>query len=347
VSIVKQTVIENGWQLADMARRVLSASRAPSLSVAECARRDCDFHVDVDLDGEAYRLAAECKLRPSVRDVERLALKGAEPAWLLVTVRLTPAILDHCRRLGVNCTDLNGRLWLRARGLLVDRQEPGVRERFRLAEREPGFFRLKSSRLPRVLLSHPGRKWRQSELADATGLSQGLVSRLLNHAANQGWVDGARGDWQVIAADLLLDAWVAKDEWTKRVVLRQYSALERDFGKLARRLVAVAAFGEVAFTQWFAANLRFPYADPPVVSAYRRDFLPEPEVHSLGLREVADGGTVWVVVPRDAGVFRGARCVTGLPLACDVQIYLDLLQVGLRGPDQAEALRAWEGFCRT
>jgi hypothetical protein len=29
---------------------------------------------------------------------------------------------------------------------------------------------------------------------------------------------------------------------------------------------------------------------------------------------------------------------------CDAQIYIDLLQVGLRGPDAARALREWEGF---
>jgi hypothetical protein len=38
--------------------------------------------------------------------------------------------------------------------------------------------------------------------------------------------------------------------------------------------------------------------------------------------------------------------VSGLPLVSDAQIYLDLLKTGLRGPDQAEALRNWEGFWR-
>jgi hypothetical protein len=51
-------------------------------------------------------------------------------------------------------------------------------------------------------------------------------------------------------------------------------------------------------------------------------------------------------VPRDEGVFQTVRHVDGVPIVCDVQIYLDLLQVGLRGPDQAKALREWEGFCK-
>ena len=40
------------------------------------------------------------------------------------------------------------------------------------------------------------------------------------------------------------------------------------------------------------------------------------------------------------------RDVGGIPLATDAQIYLDLQKTGLRGPDQAAALRNWEGFCR-
>jgi hypothetical protein len=33
-------------------------------------------------------------------------------------------------------------------------------------------------------------------------------------------------------------------------------------------------------------------------------------------------------------------------LVSDAQIYLDLIHAGLRGPDQAKALREWKGFCR-
>ncbi len=50
--------------------------------------------------------------------------------------------------------------------------------------------------------------------------------------------------------------------------------------------------------------------------------------------------------PTDEGVFLETQTVKDLPLATDAQIYLDLQKTGLRGPDQANALRHWEGFCR-
>jgi hypothetical protein len=45
-------------------------------------------------------------------------------------------------------------------------------------------------------------------------------------------------------------------------------------------------------------------------------------------------------------VFRETQRVGEFTLACDVQIYLDLLRVGLRGPEQAKALREWSGFLK-
>ena len=97
------------------------------------------------------------------------------------------------------------------------------------------------------------------------------------------------------------------------------------------------------FTQWFAAALRHPYTDPPVVSAYvRRERL----IHSFPARKVSSGGNLWLLAPADDAVFFEPQEVGGYTLASDVQIYLDLLQVGQRGPEQAEALRNWEGFAR-
>jgi len=51
-------------------------------------------------------------------------------------------------------------------------------------------------------------------------------------------------------------------------------------------------------------------------------------------------------VPDDEGVFLETQSVRELPLVSDAQIYVDLQKTGLRGPEQAVALRNWEGFCR-
>ncbi|MFH1969815.1 MAG: hypothetical protein ABIJ53_05805, partial [Verrucomicrobiota bacterium] len=304
-------------------------------------------HTDLTLKVGSAIFAGECKLNATTSALDQLQKYAqGKKHPLLITVRLSESFVEQCRQRGVSCLDLNGRVWIKAPGLLIDRNIPNASVRYRLAESEVQFFSPKSTRLARALLHSPDRTWRQSELASTTGISQGLLSRRLNHAARQGWVEGKRGDWKLADLDALLDAWEREDRWSKRVTLKQYSTLEADRRAIADRLVE-STHGEVAFTQWFAASLRYPYADVPVVTAYRREFPTEDDQHALSYREVYDGGKIWIVIPRDDGVFRSIQKVEGLPLVSDAQIYLDLIHAGLRGPDQAKALRQWKGFCRT
>lgn len=89
-----------------------------------------------------------------------------------------------------------------------------------------------------------------------------------------------------------------------------------------------------------------PELEPPLVSLYVPQ-LPAPDLlDALGLRPVTDGGRVWFHLPNDEGVFRETRVVDKLPLVSDAQIYLDLQNTGLRGPEQARALRESTVFCR-
>jgi len=345
---VKQKVVHSKPELEELLRKFLEDSTLPAFSVTPNNSSELyDLLVTAYLDDQEQSFAVDCQLKASARDIEFLQAVEWPAPPLLATVKLTESLVGQCKRLHVNCLDLNGRIWIHAPGLLIDRHPSTASVRYRLAEPELKFFSPKSTRLASALLSFPGRTWRQADLSELTGLSQGLLSRLLNFADRQGWVQGKgqRGNWKISDPTALLDAWQEADDWQGRVTLRQYSTLETDLTSLARQLAA-ATTGDLAFTQWFAANLRFPYTQPPVLSAYRREFLGEEEQESLGLRQVVDGGRLWILVPRDPGVFQTVRRVEGLPIVCDAQIYLDLRQVGLRGPDQAEALRNWRGFCR-
>jgi hypothetical protein len=103
----------------------------------------------------------------------------------------------------------------------------------------------------------------------------------------------------------------------------------------------------ILFTQWTAASLRRPGApEPPVTSAHVSYLPTQGQMEALGLRPVTEGGNVWLLLPRDDGIFLESRTVDGLPLTTDAQICLDLLRAGHAGAAEAAALREWEGFCR-
>ncbi len=306
--------------------------------------RGADAVLELELDGRRFGFDVEFVQTPTARNTNRLAERDGGRPGLLIAPHLSETLAGQCRERGLNYLDLNGRLWLRAKGLLVERQ-PWASQRVRPALTPPDLFSAKSSRLARALLSHPGRTWSQGELVARTGLSAGLVSRLVRHLVNEGLLGQDQRVLLVTRADALLDAWAARDDWARRTTVRQYSLLEPDLEAVARRLVkCLPASGQPTFTQWFAANLRHPYTTPPVVSAYVRELPDERVERALAARRVTDGGTLWLVVPEDDGVFRETQRVGEFTLACDAQVYLDLLPVGWRGPEQAKALRDWKGF---
>ena len=307
--------------------------------------RGYDALLRLNLDGRSVTFAVEYKVALSVRIVEAIAKrKGAHPP-LLITAKLTENMLNLCREHRVNCLDLNGLVWIRHEGVFIERAAR-AKSAFKPAQPAPDVFSPKSSRFIRAVLAQKNRAWSQAELIAATQLSSGLVSRLTRYLENEGFLKREDRIIRVVRPLELLDAWAAQDRWAKRVTLRQYTLLTTNLEALAESLVRAAAAKPIAFTQWFAANQRFPYTPAPVLSAYVSTFPDESLLTTLKARPVNEGGRLWLIVPNDPGVFQHTRVVRDLPLVCDPQIYLDLLPVGLRGPDQAQALRQWEGFCQ-
>jgi hypothetical protein len=203
----------------------------------------------------------------------------------------------------------------------------------------------------RTLLTDPQRPWTQAEIVKRSGASSGLVSRITTHLLRQGLlkkVDTRR--FFVTTTSLLLDAWAEADDFPRRVSTHRYTALSAEPLNLARSLRNALVHSPdaplFAFTQWTAAWLRHPYTEPQVVSLYISRIPGSEVLEKLGLRPVSDAGRVWFHIPKDEGVFLERQTVETLPLATDAQIYIDLLNTGLRGPDQAQALREWDGFCR-
>lgn len=279
---------------------------------------------------------------------ERISNDGFSPGLnfkkIYVAANIPDPLAADLRRWQVNHADLNGRLFLLLDGLYINRSPLISKHRNPVAE--TSLFTAKASRIPRLLLSARKKIWTQDELVDQSKTSRGYVSRLLKVLANEGYVtinpsSGRQVFYQLKDFDRLLDAWVQADEANKRIKRVEYSILASGPADVAR-LVRDALDGTTyCFTQWIAAWLRKPYTTPPVVSAYVTDA--HVERFSLG-REVSSGGNLWLLVPEDPGVFQGGQIADGFSLASDAQIYLDLINAGLRGPEAAQALRSWEGF---
>jgi len=306
--------------------------------------------VELNLDARTFQFKPIYLLKPSIPELQEILIRwphSPTPA-LLVVPELNERILEFCRQIKLPAIDLNGRAYLRAEGLLVDRRPLDGRDfRFELEPRD--VFVGKSANIIRSLLTDRDRVWVQSELVSRTKASSGMVSRIVQHLIRQGFLEkqSAR-EFRLCDPLGLIDAWVKADDFNRRSTITRYTALGGNPIEVARQLESSAKEQsvQIAFTQWIGGWLRHPYTEPVVTSAYVARLPEAATLERLGLRPVNDAGKVWLYVPKDGGVFLETQTVQNLPLVSDAQIYMDLQGTGLRGPDQAAALRQWEGFCR-
>jgi len=304
-------------------------------------------HLCLELDGKKTSFDLQAHVHYNAVDLEQLA-KQKDPAPLILVPELTDRFLGKCKQSGLSVIDLNGRTWIRGKGLYIERP-PLPERKYRNANKPRNVFEGKSARIVRALLSDRNRKWTQAELIRQTKASQGLVSRVTSYLVEEGYVNKPEDRFYQVSSTLdLLDAWVASDSLKDRTTCIRLTGLETDPWFWADRVEAWAKDQSIdlAFTQWTAAWERHGYTEPVICSAYISEFPRPDQLAEWGAREVSEAGALWLFKPSDHGVFFETQRHLSRCLVSDAQIYIDLQKTGLRGPEAADALRKWEGFCR-
>jgi hypothetical protein len=344
-TILKKTIeIQNAGEILKFFDSQRIAENYPGFSayVSFTSSKKPEFRVEVGDRKLQYSLWPI--LYPNRRLLEERPSENA----LLVCPHIAEPIAADLRQGGIPHADLNGRLFLRTATGLVDIRPSEIR--YRSPKPGPDPFSFRAARIVRSLLCHRDKEWTQEALSLKTGASRPLVSQVLGQLEEQDWVKqvstsapGRPGQYRLEDFDGLLNAWQQQDEWPQRGTIHEYSVLSNKAEEIASKLVDAAGYGALAFTQWFAAWLRRPHTTPPIVSAYVK----RPHIlNTVPARRVNTGGNLWLIVPEDDGVWQDGIAIGGFPLVSDVQTYLDLLQVGQRGPETAAELRKWEGFAR-
>ena len=105
--------------------------------------------------------------------------------------------------------------------------------------RPASVFERRSSRLARVLLQHPGRKWSVRACAKESGLNEGHVSRIVARLVADEFLRKEDKRLRVADPQCLLDAWREAADFSKHRVLRGHVAArsgEELLGLVSRRL---------------------------------------------------------------------------------------------------------------
>jgi hypothetical protein len=270
---------------------------------------------------------------------ESLTHRGAVP--LIVVPFMTDARRQACG--DVSWLDLSGNAHIVAPGLRIIVE--GHPDRFRKVGRPADVFAPKSARVARFLLMHSRQFFRQRDIAAATDMTEGFVSRIVARLDADGYVVREGSRVSVHNAAVLLNAWHDVYDFSKHTIIRGHiaartgEALTRLIGEsLSDERLTHAATGLCAAWQItsFAAfrTATFFVAAPPSMQVTTR----------LGFRPDDAAANTWFVVPNDRHVFTDAQMQRGVLCVHPVQAYLDLKGHHERAREAAEHLRAhWIG----
>ena len=246
---------------------------------------------------------------------------------------------ELCRQEGIQWMDLSGNAAIRTDRILVDIQ--GRPNGFIQRGRPSSAFAPKSVRVTRFLLRAPTAPHTQREIAKATELDEGYVSRVVRRLLEDDLVTKAKdGRLKVADPDRMLDAWAETDVFTRHRILKGFVAA-RAGEELMHRLGDVLAHDQVpfAFTGLAGAWLLTRFATFRLVTVFVHAPLPPTVLAKAGFLEEPRGANCWVVVPKDEGVFHGGGPVHGIPCVSPVQVYVDLKGHPERAKEAAEEVR--------
>lgn len=265
---------------------------------------------------------------------------GPSAVPLVVVPFMGPVGIRRCEEAEVAWLDLSGNARIVAPGIrvLID----GQPNRFKSRGRPSSAFAPKSSRISRWLLMHADHPVKQRDLAQATDMDEGFTSRIVSRLEEENFVvRGQDREIQLRDPDLLLDAWREAYDFSMHQVIQGHLAARS--GEEAMRLLAGGLQDQgarYAATGLAAAWLLTKFSGFRLATMYVAERPPSDMLETLGFREEERGANVWIVVPKDEGVFQGADQRDGIACVHPVQAYLDLKDQPERAKEAAEQLRA-------
>jgi hypothetical protein len=253
-------------------------------------------------------------------------------------VLVAPFVSDRGRKLciesGVGYVDLSGNAYLRFGTVFIDQR--GQHNRWKDNRSLKALFTPATTLVLRRMFNQPERTWNMVDLSNATIISLGQISKIINRFAEEGLMDKQKGSIKLARPGAVLDLWRDLYRFEDNVS-KGYYCLLNDRKIIFERLKTASEMA-YALTLGSAASLVAPSVRSTDVYMYMNGKNGE-IVKLLDLRPVEFGGNVYLVEPRDRGILYDTKIIDGLRLVSNLQLYLDLYNYPARGREQADALR--------
>ena len=313
-----------------------------SKSEAMTGDKEVDLLISARVSGKPAKFLIEVKSQGEPR-VVRMAiaqlkdyLRDEKDSYgILVAPFLSDASRQICKEAGVGCLDLAGNAFLSFRNLFIDRS--GNPNPLPVSRASRSIFSPKSSRVLRVLLSDPSKRWYVEELSREAGISIGLTSRVKQSLLSLEWIKEENKSFYLAKPEEALGQWANNYSYTKSPSISYYSGLAEEELEAA------------VMVECDKRNLRYGLAlfsgarrVAPFVRFMRSFFFIDGSIEdvasALQFKKVESGANVTLLQPYDEGVFYGLQAINGVNIVSDIQLYLDLKGYKGRGEEAAQAI---------
>jgi hypothetical protein len=317
--------------LGSEARRVVGR---PSRSAPELVFRSGGTTYVIEVKPRGDLLSAQA----AAFQLSRHAAHGRRVRLVVVPLmgqRSAAFLADH----GISWLDLAGNADITAPGLRV--RIMGKAGAPRTLGRPADPFAPRRARISHLLLLFPARRWRQQELADASGLDRGYVSRTIEVLVQAGLVQRHAGG-EVGPRDprLYFEAWRDAYRFSRHRIIAGHVGA-RSGEELAIRLArhAEAASLDFALTALPAAFFLTRFGGFRLVTAFLAAEPDQAWLNELRFRPEPQGANLWLVIPKDEGVMLGTQVAQGIRCVSGVQASLDLKDHPERSDEADAAIR--------
>ncbi|OGW78016.1 MAG: hypothetical protein A3C51_01720 [Omnitrophica bacterium RIFCSPHIGHO2_02_FULL_46_20] len=293
-----------------------------------------------DSDGHTYCFCVEVKTAgypQYVRDGIAILKKITKSNPSYYPIVAVPFMGEGGKRIcdenNVGYMDFGGNAKITHKGILIYTEG---KERPRQASPvNQSIFSPKSARITKLFLSQPREEWRQKDIAARTGLSKGLVSRVIGKMIEAGYVLEKEEKLALTEFDDLFSAWI-EAETKRRLRKASYYVWAQNPSKLMASVADRLSNNRIkyAFTQEAGASLVAPFAAFDIVSVYVESLDKFPE-RSLSAAEADKGFNLTVIEAPDEYIFTKIQDKGGLKVVDNLQLYADLKKNPLRGEKQA------------
>ncbi len=255
---------------------------------------------------------------------------------IIVAPRISEAGATICKSANIGYVDHCGSVFLNFDKIYIEKRDDTSHKKKK--RRLQSIYSPKSSRILRVMLTEPYRRWKVEELSRTADVSLGLVSNVINALGNQEWIEEhTQSGFNLSNPDALLMDWSSQYDYKKNDINSYYSVMSmseieaalQSFSKQLNCQFALTLFsGASRIAPYTRFNQVFVYLDTDITVASKE----------LGFKQVDSGPNVSLLRPYDNGVFYGTKEYNSIPIVSPIQLYLDLASYKGRGREAADHL---------